>query len=223
MAGRQVDYDDDERYVANRPRAAMVLHGPGGSHGTTAAFSALVDTGADYCQLPEEAARRIGLLPQQGTRVGLLTAGGRVSRWRLPVDVDIEGERVRVPVDFDRGAKPLLGRTGIFAALDGIGFTRVDWLAKWLPGRASPASTPTQASGTQGNRGIGAALQRAFDDRDWASLAMLLSEDVMVVAQQGTVYGRSVVLEFLSEASRGGAWISVEGIDGGLVNRIHVY
>jgi predicted aspartyl protease len=133
-----VAFDDSEPYVGNRPYTTVLLRGPGGTtaaggrYGTAVKFVALVDTGADYMQLPTEAAINVGLGPAlaTATRSTINTAGGVVTRQRLLVDLEVRGIRVNVPTDFGPGAYPLLGRQALFAAIGKAGFTTSDWLIK---------------------------------------------------------------------------------------------
>jgi predicted aspartyl protease len=105
-----------------------VLHGPGGTHGTTWSAVALVDTGADYMHLPKQAAHAIGVSLAGATVVKIATAGGTITMERVTVDVEIEGIRRRVPVNFAPNAMPLIGRQAMFAFLTSTGFTTTEWL-----------------------------------------------------------------------------------------------
>jgi len=138
MAGKQVSYDDDQSYFQNRPVVDQVtLHGPGGPGGNTTFTllnSALVDTGADYSQLDTAAAAYVGLDPvMNGTRVQVATAGGLVWLHELTVDLELLGQRLQVTVHFGAGAAPLLGRQGLFLAVQAAGFGTKDWLQQWYP------------------------------------------------------------------------------------------
>lgn len=134
--GRQVDYDDDEPYVGNRPVVDLILHGPGGPKGATTApvAVALVDTGADYGQLELNLAQYVGLDPvNQGVSRTVATAGGLVTVHELVVDLEFLGQTLSVPVHFASGAAPLLGRQGLFQAVQAAGFETTEWLQQWYP------------------------------------------------------------------------------------------
>ncbi len=131
MTYSTVDFDAGEQYVLNRPKGAVVLHGPGGPHGTQWKTLALVDTGADYLHLPEEAAQKVGIFLYQAPVFRISTAGGVIRMVRRNVDVEIQGVKVNVPVNFARGAVPLIGRQAIFRVLEAAGFTTREWLLKW--------------------------------------------------------------------------------------------
>jgi predicted aspartyl protease len=141
-----VDYDDDEPYVGNRPVVDLILHGPGGPKGATTApvAVALVDTGADYGQLDLNLALYVGLDPvSQGVPVTVATAGGLVALHELVVDVEFLGQILPVTVHFASGAAPLLGRQGLFQAVQAAGFETTEWLQRWYP--AAPATTNTNS------------------------------------------------------------------------------
>jgi predicted aspartyl protease len=128
-----VDFDDGRLYVGRRPRASVILRGPGGPHGKTWAVSALVDTGADYMHLPDSAAAAVGISLHRARRVRTSTAGGPVVFRRRTVDVEIENVTVSVPVNFGRNVPPLLGRQAMFSILEIAGFSTTEWLLKWPP------------------------------------------------------------------------------------------
>jgi predicted aspartyl protease len=130
---RTIDFDDDEAYVGNRPRTQVILHGPGGPHGTTFVFAgALVDTGADYATFPLDAAEAVGLDPSSdGQAITVSTAAGPATFWLLDVDIDVLGQTKTVPALFETNAPALFGRQAIFRFVDSAGFTTVDWLQDW--------------------------------------------------------------------------------------------
>lgn len=134
MTIRQVDYDDYEPYVGNRPFVDVVLHGPGGRQGQTTCplVAALVDTGADYTQLDLGLAYYVGLDPvANGVLVTVATAGGLVKLHELDVELEFLGQLVTVTAHFQTAAAPLLGRQGLFMALEAAGFESGEWLQKW--------------------------------------------------------------------------------------------
>jgi predicted aspartyl protease len=124
-----VDFDDGEPYNGNRPVGKVVLHGPGGPHGTTwTAYPVLVDTGADYMHLPDAAAAAVGLSLAGATAHNVSTAGGIVTVRRLTVQVEVHGILRKVPVNFAPNGKPLIGRQAMFAAIKSAGFSTTEWL-----------------------------------------------------------------------------------------------
>jgi predicted aspartyl protease len=132
-----VDFDTSRAYVGNRPVGDVVLHGPGGSHGTTWAASALVDTGADYMHVPDSAVTGVGILTTGATRVRVSTGSGPATFWQIMADVEIEGVTVNIPINFGPNVPALIGRQAIFKVLEKTGFTTADWLLKWKAGTAT--------------------------------------------------------------------------------------
>lgn len=127
-----VDFDDGRAYTGNRPMGTVVLIGPGGPNGTRWSNLALVDTGADYLMLPDSAASAVGV-SLAGAQIVRITGIGTspVSVRQLNVNVEIEGYPVSVPALFAPGAKPLIGRQALFAALTTLGFSTTEWLLEW--------------------------------------------------------------------------------------------
>lgn len=153
MSYATVDFDAGRPYIGRRPRGDVILHGPGGSHGTTWSVSALVDTGADFMHLPSSAAIGVGISLAGAGTIRVTTGGGVVSFQQATVDVEIEGVLVTVPVNFGPNAPALIGRQTMFAVLDKTGFTTTEWLLKWKP--VPPPSTPlSPGSGAQATRRI---------------------------------------------------------------------
>ncbi len=122
-----INFPNNAAFVGNRPYADIILH-PG--QGNSAVHKCLVDTGADYLQLPARAATAIGLSLHQASSFQVNTAGGTVSNLLLmhQVPVSIEGYIVTVDVLFDPSntALPLAGRNILLAAFD-IGFQPSTW------------------------------------------------------------------------------------------------
>lgn len=131
MTYATVNFDAGEVYVSNRPLGNVVLRGPGGQHGNTIKFLALVDTGADFMHLPSSAAAGVGISLSGASKIRVCTGGGTVTFLQLTVEVEIESVTVRVPVNFGTNSPALIGRQGIFAVLDKTGFTTTEWLLKW--------------------------------------------------------------------------------------------
>lgn len=125
-----VNYTQSSPYLGNRPYGDVVLHGPNGS--TT--YKALVDTGADYLQLPQAAAALVGLSMANATTKKITTAWGHSPKslqLLSNVSVDVEGVSVNVDVLFHPSptSRPLLGRQALLRALE-AGFNKRQWL--WL-------------------------------------------------------------------------------------------
>ena len=127
-----IDFDAGRPYVGNRPKGTVVLTGPGGPLGTRWATIALVDTGADYLQLPQSAANAVGLSLAGASSVSVTGIGTLpVPMHKMTVSVEIEGYVINVPALFAPNAKPLIGRQAIFAFLNTSGFTTTEWLLDW--------------------------------------------------------------------------------------------
>jgi predicted aspartyl protease len=121
-----VAYTGNYPYVGNRPYADVVLHGPSGAAPT---YKCLVDTGADYLQLPSAAASLAGLAGGSPLTVSGST-GSTTMTLMKGVTVEIEGKRVAVDVLFDPSgsSRALLGRQALLAAYD-AGFNVSEWLS----------------------------------------------------------------------------------------------
>lgn len=114
----------------NRPYAELIFPAAPRSR----RLWALVDSGADYLQLPSQFAQRIGVnVSTHGKAVSMAVAGGGTVQFiRVPsVPVQIEGKLVRVDCLFspNQAATPLLGRTAFLAAID-VGIDVNGWLYK---------------------------------------------------------------------------------------------
>jgi len=121
-----VVYANRRAYDKGRPYAWVVL-----VNGIVAGRpkECLVDTGADYLQLPEIAAREVGL-PVTGTLRTVATASGVVTLNVLSgVVAEIEGHRVTVDLVLTPGddGPAILGRQALLSALE-VGFNRREWL-----------------------------------------------------------------------------------------------
>ncbi|MGO4477099.1 hypothetical protein AB4Z32_12705 [Massilia sp. 2TAF26] len=120
-------FPNNAGFVGNRPFADVVLNP---SSSSTPTHKCLVDTGADYLQLPLLAATASGLSLVGATNFPISTASGAVSMLLKlsAVPVDIEGYLVSVDVLFDptNTALPLAGRNVLLAAFD-LGFETATW------------------------------------------------------------------------------------------------
>ena len=130
-----VNYDDHRLWGQpnlqdNRPYAEIILHGK-----TTTQFEriwALIDTGADFIQVNNAIAQRIGIdLTKDGKPKQIQTAGGgQITVTEVGnVEVEVEGKRIRVNCLFGQNQTPIFGRVAILAAMD-IGFDLRGWLLK---------------------------------------------------------------------------------------------
>jgi predicted aspartyl protease len=115
-------------FIRNEPRADVWLEP---NHPRSPNYLCLVDTGAEYLQLPAAAASQVGLSLANAPTKNFRTAGGSV---RLPyltgLSVEIEGNLVTVDVVFDTQTRPLalLGRRALLAIYQ-VGFNTSEWLS----------------------------------------------------------------------------------------------
>lgn len=116
-------------FVGNRPYADVRLVDLAGLQ-NSATHKCLVDTGADYLQLPALAAQAAGLDLSNATVHQVGTAGGKVVQLLLmrQVRVVIERRRIEVDVMFDPSntALPLAGRNVLLTPFN-IGFDDRAW------------------------------------------------------------------------------------------------
>lgn len=132
-----VTYTNQRPYSGNRPYSNITLLGvtpyPGYGYGTypNVNFWALVDTGADYLQLPISAAITAGIdLNRKGTQKTVHGATGTATLiFVTGVNVEIEGKTVVVDAFFDptNSSSALLGRQALLAAVE-AGFNANEWL-----------------------------------------------------------------------------------------------
>lgn len=127
MSSITVVYTNSVPYTGNRPHADVVLLG-----GNNPAYKALVDTGADYLQLPVAAMTNANL--SGGAPVSIRTAAGTYQTMTMVkgVTVTIEGAvTVTVDVVFHSNGNTgaFLGRQALLAAFE-AGFNAKEWL--WL-------------------------------------------------------------------------------------------
>ncbi len=123
-----VNYSNKRSYLGHRPYSNVTLLGVGGNPDVN--FSALVDTGADYLQLPASAANTVGINLSSGVSQNVHGATGTAALIFLTgIDVEIEGKDVVVDAFFDPTnlTIPLLGRQALLAAVE-AGFNTSEWL-----------------------------------------------------------------------------------------------
>jgi predicted aspartyl protease len=114
-------------YVGNRPYADVVLNP---SYPNVPTHKCLVDTGADYLQLPATAAATAGINLRQASQITVGTASGSTTLLMLNnLPVSIEGYRVIVDVLFDptNSSYLIAGRQLLLAAFE-VGFNNKTWL-----------------------------------------------------------------------------------------------
>lgn len=122
-----VSYFGSRLFSGNRPYGEVVLKGPLGS---TPTILALVDTGADYLQLPASSATTVGLSLAGGVSTATLTAGAPMTMTLVTaVSVEVEGIPATVDVLFhpSPGSRALLGRQTLLRAVE-AGFNKSEWM-----------------------------------------------------------------------------------------------
>ncbi len=131
-----VTYTNQRLYSGNRPYSNVTLLGvtPYPSYGYTpypnVNFWALVDTGADYLQLPMSAALTAGIDLSRGVPKTVHGATGTAALiFVTGINVEVEGKLVIVDVFFDptNSSSALLGRQALLAAVE-AGFNANEWL-----------------------------------------------------------------------------------------------
>ncbi len=115
-------------FFKNRPCADVRLNP---SHTNSPTFKCIVDTGADYLQLPISACLNAGLrLPGNTASVRVTGATGNSTFLRLShVDLEIEGQLVRnvdMLLDPSNLSPPLAGRNVLLKMFD-LGFQLRQW------------------------------------------------------------------------------------------------
>jgi len=123
-----VTYTHQRSYLGNRPYSNVTLLGVAGNPNVN--FSALVDTGADYLQLPESAAITAGIdLSRSVPKPVHGATGTAVFIFVTGIDFEIEGKVVVVDALFDptNSSSALLGRQALLAAVE-AGFNASEWL-----------------------------------------------------------------------------------------------
>lgn len=125
-----ISFSNSKLYVGkySRPLADIVIIGSSGRLTITAC---LVDTGADYLQIPSSAASRVGLLPSsRSTSVRIRTAGGVRSMTKLSgVSIEIEGISLTADILCHPSgtSRALVGRSAL-KALNNVAFSKIEWL-----------------------------------------------------------------------------------------------
>jgi predicted aspartyl protease len=125
-----ITFPNSKGYVGTfqQPLADIVIIGPTGRFPITAC---LVDTGADFLQIPASAATKVGLLPSPtASSISIRTASGIISMTKLTgVTVEIEGTSVTTDILCHPSgtSRALIGRTAL-RALTNVGFNKTDWL-----------------------------------------------------------------------------------------------
>lgn len=121
-----INFPNCASFVNNRPYADIILNP---SHRNSPTHKCLVDTGADFLQLPMSAVTASGLRTSSASRHTILTAGTSASMLRIDnIPAEIEGYSVTVTVLLDptNQAPPLAGRGILLAAFD-VGFQPAAW------------------------------------------------------------------------------------------------
>ena len=120
-------FPNSSAYVGKRPYADVVLNP---SYPNVPTHKCLVDSGADYLQLPASAAADAGLNLSQANQITVTTVSGNTTLKMLNnLPVSIEGYRVTVDVLFDptNSSYLIAGRQLLLAAFD-VGFNNKSWL-----------------------------------------------------------------------------------------------
>ncbi len=123
-----VTYSNQRTFSGNRPYSNITLLGVGGHPDVN--FSALVDTGADYLQLPQSAATKAGInLSSAQPKPVHGATGTAFMLFVSAVRVEVEGKVLVVDVFFDptNTSSALLGRQCLLAAVE-AGFNASEWL-----------------------------------------------------------------------------------------------
>lgn len=125
-----ITYTGAHKFSSNRPYADIYCHGLSGRIAKPFHLAALIDTGADYLELPNTVARHLGVTLGAHPSHQVLSAGGY-----LPVTVvngfyvDIEGKLVSVTAHFLGITTALLGLRAVLAAVD-VGLDTIQWFYK---------------------------------------------------------------------------------------------
>lgn len=126
----QFVYDADHGYVRNRPYADIYCHGIRPNIANPLHLAVLVDTGADYLELPNGVAQKLNLNLGQYQKNFVLTAAGHAPVTIVPkFYVEVETKLVMVTAHFLAISTGLLGLDAILTAVD-FGFQTTRWLYK---------------------------------------------------------------------------------------------
>lgn len=123
-----ITYSNRRAFSGNRPYSNVTLLGVRGNPDVN--FYALVDTGADYLQLPQSAAAAAGINLRSATSKVVHGATGSLSMFFVSgVSVEVEGKTVVVDCLFDptNSSSALLGRQCLLAAVE-AGFNAAEWM-----------------------------------------------------------------------------------------------
>jgi predicted aspartyl protease len=120
-------FANSKAFVGGRPIGLVELCATSAPY-VSVTYACLVDTGADWLQLPDAAAFKAGVNLAAGTPLTLGTAGGGGVAGTLVrgVSLKIEGKGIITAVFFVPGGAALLGRSGLLAAYD-LGMQTADW------------------------------------------------------------------------------------------------
>lgn len=123
---KKITFSASFSFVGNRPFTDVKLNP---TYSGSPTHKCLVDTGADFLQLPISAAAKAGLSMATATLYSVSTASGTVTLQRLNgVTVEIEGKAVTVPVLFDpTNTAPLLAGRGVLLSAFDIGMQPKAW------------------------------------------------------------------------------------------------
>lgn len=129
--GHLVDYDGYNAFASDgRAYADIWCHGVAGRITQPLHLIALVDTGADYLELPFAVAAVLRINLATFLQVPVLTAGGLVPAVTVSgFLVEIQGKQVNVRAQFMNTPRPLLGLNACLTAMD-VGFDIKRWLFK---------------------------------------------------------------------------------------------
>jgi predicted aspartyl protease len=122
-----ITFPNKAGFSKNRPYADVVLLPKGPSAPT---YKCLVDTGADYLQLPAMAAGHASISLSTGISTSVTTvAGSTILMLVKGLSIEIEGKIVKADVLFDPSntSAPIAGRQVLLNAFD-IGFNVSEWL-----------------------------------------------------------------------------------------------
>jgi predicted aspartyl protease len=127
-----VTYTQQRLFSGNRPYSNVTLLAAHPYYAySNVNFQALVDTGADYLQLPASAAATAGIdLNSRGVPQNVHGATGTaVLIFVTGIDVEIEGKVITVDAFFDPTnlSSALLGRQALLTAVE-AGFNAKEWL-----------------------------------------------------------------------------------------------
>lgn len=127
MTNSPISFPNSVLFTQNRPYADVVLDP---KRRSTSTFKCLVDTGADYLQLPISAAQQAGISLASATSTNVTTVAGSTALLLVKgITVEIEGWSVTADVLFDplNATSPIAGRELLLGAFE-LGFDVNQWL-----------------------------------------------------------------------------------------------